>query len=39
MRALVIVGHGSHLNEDSSLPVYEHAARIRETGEFDEVVE
>src|ERR671932_575849 len=39
MRALVIVGHGSHLNEDSSLPVYEHAERIRETGEFDEVVE
>src|SRR5215211_2190195 len=39
MRALVIVGHGSHLNEDSSLPVYEHAARIRETGEFDEIVE
>jgi sirohydrochlorin cobaltochelatase len=39
MKALVIVGHGSHLNEDSSLPVYEHAARIRETGEFDEVVE
>ena len=41
MRALVIVGHGSHLNEDSSLPVYEHAARIRERygGEFDEVVE
>ena len=39
MRALVIVGHGSHLNEDSSLPVYEHAGRIRETGEFDEVVE
>jgi len=39
MRALVIVGHGSHLNEDSSLPVYEHAGRIRQTGEFDEVVE
>jgi len=39
MRALVIVGHGSHLGEDSSLPVYEHADRIRETGEFDEVVE
>ena len=39
MRALVIVGHGSHLNEDSSLPVYEHASRIREAGEFDEVVE
>jgi sirohydrochlorin cobaltochelatase len=39
MKALVIVGHGSHLNEDSSLPVYEHAQRIRGTGEFDEVVE
>ena len=39
MRALVIVGHGSHLNEDSSLPVYEHAERIRSTGDFDEVVE
>jgi sirohydrochlorin cobaltochelatase len=39
MKALVIVGHGSHLNGDSSLPVYEHAQRIRGTGEFDEVVE
>jgi sirohydrochlorin cobaltochelatase len=39
MKALVIVGHGSHLNEDSSLPVYEHAERIRRTGEFDVVVE
>lgn len=41
MKALVIVGHGSHLNEDSSLPVYEHAALIRErhADEFDEVVE
>jgi sirohydrochlorin cobaltochelatase len=39
MKALVIVGHGSHLNEDSSLPVYEHAERIRKTDEFDEVVE
>ncbi len=39
MRALVIVGHGSHLNEDSSLPVYEHAERIRASGEYDEVVE
>jgi sirohydrochlorin cobaltochelatase len=39
MKALIIVGHGSHLNEDSSLPVYEHAHHIRETGEFDEVVE
>ncbi len=41
MKALVIVGHGSHLNEDSSLPVYEHAHRIRQRfgGEYDEVVE
>ncbi|MBA3791281.1 MAG: hypothetical protein H0X23_08590, partial [Rubrobacter sp.] len=39
MKALVIVGHGSHLNGDSSLPIYEHAARIREMGLFDEVVE
>jgi sirohydrochlorin cobaltochelatase len=39
VKALVIVGHGSHLNEDSSLPVYEHAARIRESGEYEEVVE
>ncbi|HEX2729397.1 MAG TPA: CbiX/SirB N-terminal domain-containing protein, partial [Rubrobacteraceae bacterium] len=39
MKALVIVGHGSHLNEDSSLPVYEHAERIRKAGEYDEVVE
>lgn len=41
MKALVIVGHGSHLNEDSSLPVYEHAQRIREQfpGEYGEVVE
>lgn len=39
MKALVIVGHGSHLNEDSSLPVYEHAERIRAAGEYDEVVE
>ena len=38
MKALVIVGHGSHLNGDSSLPIYEHAARIREMGLFDEVV-
>lgn len=39
MKALVIVGHGSHLNEDSSLPVYEHAEKIRQSGEYDEVVE
>ena len=41
MKALVIVGHGSHLSEDSSLPVYKHAARIREryAEEYDEVIE
>src|SRR3712207_234141 len=39
MKAIVIVGHGSHINEDSSRPVYEHAERIREVGVFDEVVE
>src|ERR687893_2807720 len=39
MKALVIVGHGSHLNEDSSLPVHEHAERIRGGGGFDEGVE
>jgi len=38
-RALVLVGHGSHLNPASSAPVYEHAARIRAAGYFDEVVE
>lgn len=38
-RALVLVGHGSHLSESSSAPVYDHAARIRAAGIFDEVVE
>ncbi|HEX6746027.1 MAG TPA: CbiX/SirB N-terminal domain-containing protein [Longimicrobium sp.] len=39
MQALVIIGHGSHLNADSSAPVYRHAAAIRRTGVFDEVRE
>ena len=39
MKALVIVGHGSHLNAESSAPVYAHAAAIRATGAFDEVRE
>ncbi|MFL5384169.1 MAG: CbiX/SirB N-terminal domain-containing protein [Longimicrobiaceae bacterium] len=39
MQALVIIGHGSHLNADSSAPVYRHAAAIRRTGAFDEVRE
>ena len=37
--ALVICGHGSHLNPDSSAPVYDHAARIRDRGIFAEVRE
>ena len=37
--ALVICGHGSHLNPDSSAPVYDHAARLREEGDFAEVRE
>ncbi|MDX1744993.1 MAG: CbiX/SirB N-terminal domain-containing protein [Halobacteriales archaeon] len=36
---LVLVGHGSHLNPDSSTPVYEHADRIRSVGAFREVRE
>ena len=39
MRALLLVGHGSHLNADSSAPVYRHAAALRGTGAFDEVRE
>jgi sirohydrochlorin cobaltochelatase len=41
VKALVIVGHGSHLSEDSSLPVYKHAVRIREryAEKYDEVIE
>jgi sirohydrochlorin cobaltochelatase len=38
-RALLLVGHGSHLNAFSSAPVYDHARRLRATGRFDEVVE
>ncbi len=36
--ALVIVGHGSTLNPDSSQPTYDHAETIRSLGVFDEVV-
>ena len=39
MQALIIIGHGSHLNADSSAPVYRHARAIRRTGVFDEVRE
>jgi sirohydrochlorin cobaltochelatase len=36
-RALVLAGHGSHLDARSSAPIHEHAERIRRSGEFDEV--
>ncbi|MGE5595416.1 MAG: CbiX/SirB N-terminal domain-containing protein [Hyphomicrobiales bacterium] len=36
-RALLLVGHGSHLNPNSSAPVYAHAERVRAAGAFDEV--
>ncbi|MDP9349783.1 MAG: sirohydrochlorin cobaltochelatase [Gemmatimonadota bacterium] len=39
MQALVIIGHGSHLNAESSAPVYRHAEAIRRLGLFDEVRE
>jgi sirohydrochlorin cobaltochelatase len=39
MQALVIVGHGSHLNPGSSDPAFAHADTIRESGAFDEVRE
>ncbi|HEX8829894.1 MAG TPA: CbiX/SirB N-terminal domain-containing protein, partial [Longimicrobium sp.] len=39
MRALIIIGHGSHLNAESSAPVYRHAEAIRRTSAFDEVRE
>jgi sirohydrochlorin cobaltochelatase len=38
-QALLLVGHGSHLSGDSATPLYEHAARIRALGVFDEVQE
>jgi len=36
-RALVLAGHGSHLDPRSSAPIYAHAAAIRERACFDEV--
>ena len=39
LQALVIVGHGSHLNAESSAPVYRHAEAIRRLRVFDEVRE
>lgn len=36
-RALVLAGHGSHLNGNSSAPVHKHAAAVRARGLFDDV--
>ena len=36
--ALVLIGHGSTLNPDSSTPTLDHAATIRQRGLFAEVV-
>ena len=35
--ALIIVGHGSTLNPDSSQPTYQHAETIRQQGGFGEI--
>ena len=35
--ALILVGHGSTVNPDSSTPTHQHADRIRATGHFREV--
>ncbi len=37
-RGVLLVGHGSHLDANSSTPVYAHARRLRESGRFDEVM-
>jgi sirohydrochlorin cobaltochelatase len=37
--ALVLVGHGSTLNPDSSAPTYQHAEELRRRGIFAQVVE
>lgn len=36
--ALILVGHGSTINPDSSAPTHRHADEIRRRGEFAEVV-
>lgn len=36
-QGLLLVGHGSHLSGDSSVPVYEHARRLRASREWAEV--
>lgn len=36
-RALILVGHGSHLNANSSEPMWRHAETVRASGRFDDV--
>jgi len=36
-RAVLLVGHGSHLNPNSSAPIHQHAAALRCSGRYDEV--
>ena len=36
---LIVVGHGSTLNADSSAPTYQHAAELRRRGIFAQVLE
>src|SRR6266536_5705000 len=37
--ALVLVGHGSTLNADSSAPTYQHGDELRRRGIFAQVIE
>lgn len=37
MTALVLAGHGSHLNGNSSAPIFAHAAELRRRGTFEQV--
>src|SRR5688572_11454503 len=36
---LIVVGHGSTLNAESSAPTYQHAAELRQRGIFGQVLE
>ena len=36
---LIVVGHGSTLNSESSAPTYQHAAELRRRGTFAQVLE
>lgn len=36
-RGVLLVGHGSHLNSNSSAPVHMHAETLRASGRYDEV--